>query len=129
MKAVSWKDAKQVGNQILSPAYISHGYVFTSGILGTNKDGEFSPDVAQQTELAIENLLKILETSGSSIQKVLKVLIFISDPVDVSAVNKVYAKYFKHKPSRSCVAVSFPNKSVKVELECIAESNKNLSKL
>ena len=36
--------------------------------------------------------------------------------------NKVYAEYFTHKPSRSCVAVKELPKGVPVEIECIALS-------
>lgn len=35
-------------------------------------------------------------------------------------MNGVYEKYFKHKPSRSCVAVHQLPKAVPVEVECIA---------
>lgn len=35
-------------------------------------------------------------------------------------MNEEYAKWFTHKPARSCVAVKTLPKNVDVELECIA---------
>lgn len=39
---------------------------------------------------------------------------------DFAAVNLVYAKFFSHKPARSCVAVKQLPKNVLVEIECTA---------
>ncbi|CAI8506361.1 unnamed protein product [Pichia kudriavzevii] len=121
VQTVTWEDVEQQGNPLLSPAVKSNGHVFTSGCLGTDKNGKIPESLVEQTENAIRNLQKVLDTSGSSLDKVLKVLLFISDASFVGEVNKVYGKYFKSKPSRSCVVVGFPNKAVKVEIECVAE--------
>lgn len=122
-KQISWEETSQPKNNLLSPAYKSNGLVFTSGCFGVDpKSGIIPEDVGQQTILAIENLKEILEASGSSIKNVLKVLLFIKDPNDASKINEEYSKYFSLKPARSCVVVGFPNAKLKVEIECIAES-------
>lgn len=121
MQKVSWKDVNQTGNALLSPAWKLNGHVFTSGCLGTDSSGVLAESVEAQTENAIRNLQDVLEFSGLNLNRVLKVLLFISDRNDAAAVNKVYAKYFLNKPARSCVIVQFPNPSIKVELECVAE--------
>lgn len=36
------------------------------------------------------------------------------------SMNEEYAKWFTHKPARSCVAVKQLPKGVDVEIECIA---------
>lgn len=118
---VTWEQLGKSGNKLLSPAYKSNGHVFTSGCLGNDADGNFPESVAEQTELAIKNLEQVLIESGSSLDKVLKVLLFVADGSYSAEVNKVYAKYFTSKPGRSCVVVGFPNPKVKVELECIAQ--------
>lgn len=122
MKQVTWQDVgASSSNPLLSPAYKFNGCVFTSGSVGSDSDGSFPEDVSKQTELAILSLKSVLEKSGSSLEKTLKVLLFIADGGDSGAVNAVYSKYFPHAPARSCVIVSFPNKTIKVELECVAE--------
>lgn len=123
MYQVSWEQVGQKPISILSPAYKSNGNVFTSGCVGSKADGSLGNSIEEQTELAIVNLDQILRNSNSSLNKVLKVLLFVADGADCSAVNEIYDKYFTHKPARSCVLVGFPNKSIKVELECIAEEN------
>ncbi|ODV96091.1 hypothetical protein PACTADRAFT_75271 [Pachysolen tannophilus NRRL Y-2460] len=120
---VTWEQiGEKNGFALISPAYKSNGHVFTSGCVGTDpKTGELPTDVTEQTENAIKNLKIVLETSQSSLDKVLKVLLFISNAEDAPKINAVYAKYFTSKPARSCVIVAFPNSSLKVELECVAE--------
>lgn len=121
MQKISWEQLEQKSNGLHSAAFKLNGQVFTSGCLGTDAAGAMPECVKQQTENAIKNLEKILKYSGSGLDKVLKVLLFISSGDDAAAVNEVYKKYFVNKPSRSCVIVQFPNPAVKVELECVAE--------
>ncbi|KAG7724051.1 hypothetical protein KL933_005194 [Ogataea haglerorum] len=129
MQQVSWEKLQAEGNPLLSPAYKSNGHVFTSGNVGSRPDGTFPSDVAEQTKLAIQKLERVLHASDSSLSQVLKVLLFIADPKDAATVNSVYKDYFPNMPSRSCVVVGFPNKQVKVELECVASYNQRGSKL
>lgn len=116
----TWEQVDQAGLTMLSPAYKSNGHVFTSGSVGADADGSFPESVELQTELAIKSLEKVLVASGSSLDKVMKVLLFIADRKDAAAINKVYTQYFPHAPSRSCVIVGFPNEQIKVELEVVA---------
>lgn len=115
---------KELGRpeHILAPGFKSNGFVFTSGSVGTDYSTNSLPEsVEQQTILAIENLKEVLEKSGSSLSLVLKVLLFIKNREDAPKVNEIYAKYFPHRPARSCIMVNFPNDNIKVELECIAK--------
>ncbi|CAN3359184.1 protein Mmf1p, mitochondrial [Diutina catenulata] len=123
MQQVTWKDVGRKENKILSPAYKSNGQVFTSGNVGNDENGAFPGEIEEQTVLAIENLEKTLKASNSGLDKVLKVLLFISNGDDFGKVNEIYHKYFPHCPARSCVVVQFPNQQIKVELECVAEEN------
>lgn len=118
---VSWEDLNKTGNKLLSPSVKSNGHVFTSGSLGTDANGNLPESVTEQTENAIKNLEEVLKASDSSLDKVLKVLLFVADGAYAKEVNEVYKKYFTSQPSRSCIVVGFPNKDVKVEIECVAE--------
>lgn len=127
---ISWESINAKGNTLLSPAYKSNGHVFASGSVGSDPlTGTIPTDVKLQTEFAIVNLERVLKAAGSSLDKVLKVLLFIADPADAPAVNEVYAKYFTSKPARSAIIVGFPNPKLKVELECVAEYKEIKSKL
>jgi 2-iminobutanoate/2-iminopropanoate deaminase len=62
----------------------------------------------------------VLEAAGSSLEKVVKVNVFLADMGDFVEMNNVYAKYFTSKPARSTVAVKTLPKNVDVEIECTA---------
>lgn len=97
--------------------------VFLSGQIAINPESnEFvNGDIVTQTKQVIENIKAVLESAGSSLQKVLKVTIFIVDMKDFNSVNTVYAEYFNDSlPARSCVEVSNLPKGAKVEMEAIA---------
>lgn len=111
--------AKQT-NPVLSAAYTYGELIFTSGRVGTEDDGSFSSSVERQTELAIKNLEEVLNAAGSSLDYILKVLLFIKNPEDRDKINKVYGRLMKAKPARSCVCVVFPDPEVLLELECVA---------
>jgi 2-iminobutanoate/2-iminopropanoate deaminase len=72
------------------------------------------------TELCITNLSAVLTAAGSSIEKIVKVNVFLTSMDDFAEMNGVYEKFFKHKPARSCVAVFQLPKGVPVEIECVA---------
>ena len=78
-------------------------------------------DITGQTEQVMQNLKAVLEAAGSSFEKTVKTLCFLTDMGNFAAFNEVYAKYFTGKPARSCVAVSALPKGVLVEVEVIAE--------
>ncbi len=97
--------------------------VFTSGQIAINpKTGNVEAvTVEEQTHQVCKNLSAVLEAAGSSLEKVVKTVCFLSDMGDFSAFNAVYAQYFTGKPARSCVAVKTLPKNVLVEVDTIAE--------
>lgn len=78
-------------------------------------------DITGQTEQVMKNLEAVLKAGGSSMDRTVKTLCFLTDMGNFAAFNEVYAKYFTEKPARSCVAVSALPKGVLVEVEAIAE--------
>ena len=100
-----------------------NGFIFTSGQIPlVPETGELvSDDIKKATARSLDNIKAILEEAGSSLDKVLKVNIFLDDVNDFAAVNEVYAEYFKeHKPARSCVEVANLPKKALIEIEAIA---------
>ncbi|MBE0498352.1 MAG: RidA family protein [Campylobacterales bacterium] len=105
-----------------SQAVKVNGMVYTSGQIALRPDGSMvEDDVVLQTKQVFENLKAVLEESGSSLQKVVKVLAFVADINDFATVNAIYAEAFgEHKPARSLVAAKTLPKNALVEIEVIA---------
>ncbi len=97
--------------------------VFTSGQIAIDPaTGTVEATTIEgQTEQVCKNLSAVLEAAGSSLDKVVKTVCFLSDMNDFAAFNEVYGKYFIGKPARSCVAVKTLPKNVLVEVDTIAE--------
>lgn len=97
-------------------------FVYTSGQLPINPEtGELVTDIKEATAQVLENIKAILEEAGTSLDKVVKTLVFLSDMNDFTAMNEVYAKYFiASPPARSCVQVARLPKDAKVEIEAVA---------
>merc|ERR1712150_248031 len=105
--------------------------VFTAGQIGKDVETDsLAGDSAEtQAYAAMKNLQRVLEASNSSLEKVIKVTVFLTDMNDFAAVNKVYSKFFGddegalskgHKPARSCVAVAALPAGAKFEVEAVA---------
>ncbi len=96
--------------------------VYTSGQLPLNPaTGELVGEVKKATAQALENIKVILEEAGTSLDKVVKTLVFLKDLNDFAAVNEVYATYFtENPPARSCVQVAKLPKDAILEIEVIA---------
>ncbi|MFC2065516.1 RidA family protein [Chloroflexota bacterium] len=115
-------DAPLIGSH-LSQAVRAGNLVFTSGV--TPRDPKthqiVEGDIGQQTERTILNLKAILEAAGSSLDKVVKVNIYLTDSRNKPAMNKVYVKYFpKDPPARTTVEVSKAGTIVPIEIEMVA---------
>lgn len=76
--------------------------------------------IGEKTAACIANLKSVLGAAGSSISKIVKVNIFLTDMANFAEMNQEYERWMVHKPARSCVAVKQLPKGVDVEIECIA---------
>lgn len=106
-----------------SQAVEVNGMVYTSGMIPINPaTGELvTGSVEEQAEQAISNLEALLAAAGSSIEKAVKVVVFIKDMDNFGKINEIYAKHFKEPyPARSCVQVARLPKDVEIEIEAIA---------
>jgi 2-iminobutanoate/2-iminopropanoate deaminase len=106
-----------------SQAIVVDGWVFCSGQIpidpadGTLLEGS----VADQTHLVLRNLRAVLEAAGSSMDRVVKTTVFLSDMKTFSEMNEVYAEHFgEHRPARAAVQAAALPKFCDVEVECVA---------
>lgn len=78
--------------------------------------------IKEQTRQSLTNAKAILEEAGTSLSKVVKTTVYLSDMANFAAMNEVYAEFFTQPyPARSAVAVKTLPKNALVEVECIAE--------
>ena len=80
-------------------------------------------EIKAHTEIVLKELEQELIKAGSSMEKVLKVNVYLNDIADWEAMNEVYkGRFGKKPPVRTTVAVAqggVPGKSL-VEMDCIA---------
>ncbi|MFQ6015271.1 MAG: RidA family protein [Anaerolineae bacterium] len=108
-----------------SPAIKANGFVFLSGNVGLDyKTGQVAEGIREQTRQTLENLKAVLEAAGSSLDRVVKVTVFLKNIEDFPAMNEVYRAYFpKDPPARSTVGVADlarPEFLLEVELIALA---------
>jgi len=80
-------------------------------------------EIKAHTEIVLKELEKELIKAGSSMEKVLKVSVFLNDIADYQGMNEVYkGRFGKNPPVRTTVAVAkggVPGNSL-VEMDCMA---------
>ena len=104
-----------------SQAIEVNGLVYTSGAVNPATGEIVGSTAAEQAEQAIGNLKNLVEAAGSSMDKVIKTVVFIKNMDDFGKINEVYGKYFPEPyPARSCVEVARLPKDVLIEIEAIA---------
>ena len=109
-----------------SQAIACNGLIITSGQLPIDPaTGTFPETVEAQTRQSLMNVKAILEEAGSSMDKVIKTTVFLSDMNNFSAMNSEYAQFFTEGayPARSAVEVARLPKDALVEIEVIASQN------
>lgn len=86
------------------------------------KGAHFEGDIKSHTDHVLNEVEKELKKAGSSMEKVLKVNVYLADLQDYKGMNEVYKGRFGNKPPvRTTVATygGVPGNSL-VEIDCIA---------
>jgi enamine deaminase RidA (YjgF/YER057c/UK114 family) len=118
-------DEKEVGNivynqqvPLFSGSTKHRGLVFIAG-----KGAHFDGDIKAHTDHVLKELETELKKAGSSMEKVLKVNVYLNDIADYKGMNETYqGRFGKKPPVRTTVAVAkggVPGNSL-VEMDCIA---------
>ncbi|MFE1167969.1 RidA family protein [Nocardiopsis sp. NPDC058789] len=102
-----------------SHAVVAHGFVYTSGQLPVDATGSAPDTFAEQLTRTLGNLRTVLEAAGSSLDHVVKVNGYLTDPDHLDTYNRVYREVFGHTlPARTTVCVSLWG--VALEIDCVA---------
>ena len=118
VKKVHWRDGKKPEKPPLFSGVVTYGgLVFISGI-----GAHFPGDIKAHTDHVLNEIKQRLEQVGSSMEKVLKVNVYLNDLKDYDAMNEVFRGRFGPEPGvRTTIAAAggIPGNSL-VEIDCIA---------
>lgn len=108
-----------------SQAIVANGFVFVSGQLPIDpKSGKLiEEDMPIQTRQVIDNLEAILQAAGSSLEKVVRIEVFLKDlERDFPPMNAVYATRFSKAtpPARQTIQAAKLPLNASIEISCIA---------
>jgi 2-iminobutanoate/2-iminopropanoate deaminase len=118
VKKVHWSGGRRPEKTPLFSGVVSYGgLVFIAGI-GAHFDG----DIKAHTKHVLDEIQKRLEEVGSSMEKVLKVNVYLNDLKDYAGMNEVFlGRFGQEPPVRTTIAApgGVPGNSL-VEIDCIA---------
>lgn len=106
-----------------SQAIVAGELVFVSGQIPLDPaTGKLvGGSISAQTERVMLNLKGILEAAGSSLDRVVKTTVFLTDLDDFEEMNRTYGLWFvSEPPARATVQVARLPKGVAVEIDAIA---------
>ena len=107
-----------------SQAIVHGGLAFASGQVpldpstGKLVEGE----IEAETEQVLENLAAVLEAAGSSLARVLRTTVYLTDLSLFARMNAVYARHFTGdpKPARSTIQAAALPLGARIEIDVIA---------
>lgn len=97
--------------------------VFVSGMVGEDENEVLMDGLEAQCERAFLNMKNVLESAGSSLEKVLFCQIFIGKREDRAIANKVWDRYFLNMdvaPARYTVVAPTVAEPYLFEITCVA---------
>lgn len=118
VKKVHWRDGKRPEKTPLFSSVVTYGgLVFIAGI-----GAHFEGDIKAHTRHVLDEVQKALERAGSSMEKVVKVNVYLNDLKDYAGMNEVFlGRFGPEPPVRTTIAAAggIPGNSL-VEIDCIA---------
>jgi 2-iminobutanoate/2-iminopropanoate deaminase len=106
-----------------SHAVIAGDMVYVAGQVAVDAHGTVvDGDAEAQTRQVMENLTRVVEAAGASMDDVVKTTVFLTDLADREAVGRVRREYFTDPPPANTLLVvsSLANPAFLVEIEAVA---------
>jgi 2-iminobutanoate/2-iminopropanoate deaminase len=115
-------NASRVGNLPHVPGIRIGDYIFVSGMVSVDPNtGERSHgSIADQVRTILSNMRHLLESSGSSLERVVRVNAVLADISHIEEFDRVYREFFPNNPPACMVwsmQLRFGNGC---EIECVA---------
>ena len=100
-------------------------YLFITGQMPTlkNDNTKLVPGgIEEQTHQVMKNLMDVLNSSGSSLEKVIFARVYLVNFSDFKKMNLIYESYFTPQklPARTCIGVTGLAVGASVEIDFIA---------
>ena len=118
VKKVIWNDGKKPEKTPLFSGITTFGgLVFIAGI-----GAHFEGDIKAHTKHVLDEIEQRLKDAGSSMEKVVKVNVYLNDLKDYAAMNEMFlGRFGAEPPVRTTIAAAggIPGNSL-VEIDCIA---------
>ena len=97
----------------------SQRWLILSGQVGMQPDGSLPPDVASQFEIALDNILRNLEAAGMGVADLVKLTIYLVDPMDGAQRRQVLSALLgDHAPCMTLIYVAaLASPALKVEID------------
>jgi len=109
-----------------SSVVVANGFIFVAGQgpvdLATGNLIE-SDSIEDQTRATLTHVRTLLEATGSSLEQVVQVRVFLKEIDDFGGMNAVYKEFFNHPAPPVRTTIEAPNlygKRMKIEIECVA---------
>ena len=115
-------NANRGSGALASMAVRGGDFIFVSGLTAVDlRSGErVRGTTASETRCILANLKEVLETAGSSLDKVVKVNVLLHSMLEAPNMNEVYARFFPDSPPARTVCGACLPDGVKVIIECTA---------
>jgi 2-iminobutanoate/2-iminopropanoate deaminase len=115
-------NASRAGNLPHVPGIRVGDYIFLSGLVPVDpRTGERSHGpIGEQVRITLSNLQHMLESAGSSLERVVRVHVVLADIADLAEMDRVYREFFPvDPPARMAwsMQLRFGNGC---EIECVA---------
>lgn len=121
-------ESKLVNKGHYVPGMISNGMVFVSGQLPVHHEtgAPMAETIEEQTLDALHNVELVLKAAGVTKSDVVLCRVYIPDVKYWDAVNAKYGEFFgEHKPARVVVPTRELHNGAMIEIEAVAEINKD----
>jgi 2-iminobutanoate/2-iminopropanoate deaminase len=116
----------------INPPGTAEGLPFSNGILVGNTlyvagqegldNGKLRPGgIGPETQAALENIKKIVESAGLQMRDVVSVNVYLADIAEFGEMNKAYKTFFPEpRPARATVQVAALVGNARIEITAIA---------
>lgn len=109
------------GPNPFSPVVRVGNLLFVAGQLGTDSTGLVRGGIGAETTAALQNISNVLKQAGSSMDRIAKCTVMMSDMSKWAEMNTAYIAFFPGpKPARSSFGATALALGGHVEIECIA---------
>lgn len=107
----------------LSQAIVSNNTIYVSGQIHNNPDGTLvDGSVTEKLAQIMRNISEILKATNTTLNDIVKVVIYVTDMAQMPELNEVYPTYFnKPFPVREAVCVQALPLGATIEISVVAE--------